>query len=910
MADPASDKQTQPPLVDRILRCGNQAFDPELSWETRKANLPTFSALLESTSTLALMPVLNLLVQPDRVQPWLRTPLISALARLPLRPRGVQDTIEFVISVHPSTAASNASRTPGKGSSISHEALNAVSRLLSSPPVSMSPEKWFHGIAPQLLSLLEGGGEPEMDKAAAFVIGFGILGRKQFGAPGMPGWKTFVEPLLASVDPSLSTKISKGDPAKDIESLASRRILKSAPEVRKALQRLSILLTTHPHPSLTKRLLSPILLPLWSLSSWPRENDFTETYYRKPAGTLLKTLLQLSSGSKDSSKTEHSSTNLLSIILQNLTFKGRTTKSGKPWLYTTAHDGGIQIEEAAGSVLEERAHSGLDLTRLETSVDAFVNLLQVMPDLKAEVSELFMHLCMKWLVHSKNDQAKSVIISLEPNSDQDDVSNSLVEAKVMQKMMSNFPEKLVDDSNQVLDLVGQVLSDFTSNSVASSEDTAAIALSLLNIVLTSTNFQVHPETKARLQSIQKSLDSISRKRSLEISSTAQNLLLLLKFRSTIEEPAIASMSTPTDRQLEDRKSYSLAMSYLTGIDSPPPVRVQGLELISDLIRSNSPIIDVPALLVLFSSLLQDSEEYIYLRVIKSFIQLSQKHPKVVMKDLIERYVDPNEEYDLDQRLRLGEALLQVIENNTSAFNDETARAVCQGLLFVASRRVYRPKTEQQQDKKNKLKRKQDEEAEEAWGGEVPQLDEALDLKAEEEYEILAHIVTGWESKRGSEDIRIRASAVSVLGSGIEANVSGIDSKILSTAVDLSIHILTLERKPENGILRRAATLMIMSFVRALDTARTEGKKLAFGFAGQSLEDVQRMLGYVEASDNDGLVRQHARDVIEALRAWQINTLLPPQKEQTEIQELAGLSIHPRRDQGPSAKPRPRIEEIE
>jgi len=862
-----------------------------------------------STSTIALMPVLNLLVQPDRVQPWLRTPLISALARLPLRPRGVQDTIEFVLSVHPSNAASNASRTPGKGSTISHEALNAVSRLLSSPPVSMSPEKWFHGIAPQLLSLLEGDGEPEMDRAAAFVIGFGILGRKQFGAPGMPGWKAFVEPLLEALDPSFSAKNSKGVSANSIESLGSRKILISAPEVCKALQRLSTLLNTHPHPSLTKRLLSPILLPLWSLSSWPGGNELTETHYRKPAGELLKTFLQLSSGSKDSNQSRNSSSNLLSAILQNLTFKGRTPGPGKSWLYATTQDGSIQIEDAARGELEGRADNGLDLTRLESCVDAFIELLQL-PDLKTDVSDLFMQLCMKWLAHSATDQAQPVVITLEPKSDQDDVMDSLIEAKVMLKMMSTFPEKLIEDSIQVLDLVSQVLSDVTTSSVASNEDTVAVALSLLNIVLTSPSFKVSSGTDSRLDSIQKSLKSVSRVRNPDMASTAQNLLLLLEYRSTIEGADTVNMSTPTDRQLEDRKSYSLAMSYLTGIDSPPPVRVQGLELISELIRNSSPIIDVPALLVLFSSLLQDSEEYIYLRVIKSFIQLSKKHPRAVMKDLIDRYVDPNEEYDLDQRLRLGEALLQVIENSALAFSGETAGAVCQGLLFLASRRGFRPRTEEQQEKKNKLKQKQDKEAEDAWGGEVPQLDEALDLKAEEQNEMLSQIVTGWESKRGSEDVRIRASAVSVLGSGIEANISGINSNILSTSVDLSIHILTLEPEPEKGILRRAAILMIMSFVRALDTARADGKKLAFGFAGQSLDDVQRILTYVEASDNDGLVRQHARDVIEGLRTWQINALIPPQKEQTEIQELAGLSIHPRDGQGPNVKSRPRIEELE
>jgi hypothetical protein len=839
-------------------------------------------------------------------------PLISALARLPLRPRGIQHTIEFVLSVHPSNTGSNASASTGRGSSISHEALNAASRLLSSPPGTMSPEEWFYGIAPQLLSLLEGGGEPDMDKAAAFIIGFGILGKRQFGAPGMPGWKAFVEPILASIDPAISTMVdSKGQDSSDIEILGARKVLVSAAELAKGLQRLSTLLSSHPHPSLTKRLLRPILLPLWSLSYWPHGNEYTNQYYREPARRLLRTLLQLSSGTKDQSKTgQLPNPNFVSIILQNLIFEGRFVKGETSWIYNTAQDDGIQIEDAARNEFDHNSENNFDLERVDIAVEAFTDLLQSLPDLKTDVSDLFVTICMKWLAHSDKDPTKSVVISLEPKDDTDDVKSRLIEAKVMQKMMIAFPEKLVEDSTQVLDLVGQVLSDFALaiSSGSENEDTAAVALSLLNIVLTSQGFQLAPAIEGRLESIQTSLSMISKIRHLEISSTAQNLHLLLKYRSTIEKPDVVNMSTPTDRQLEDRKSYSLAMSYLTGTDSPPPVKVQGLELITDLVRTSSPIIDVPAVLVLFSSLLQDGEEYIYLRVIQSFIQLAHKHPKAVMKDLIDRYVDPSEEYELDQRLRLGEALLQVMENNPLAFNGETARAVCEGLLFVASRRGYRPKTEQQQERKNKLKRKQDREAEEAWGGPVPQLDDEMDVKAQEEMGILSQIVAGWESKRGAEDVRMRASAATILGSGLEANVTGIEPRILSTAVDLSIHILTLEPEPEKGILRRAAILLIMSFIRALDIARRQGKKLMFGFVGQSLEDVQRILRYVEASDNNGLVRQHAKDVIEGLQEWQLNALLPLQKEQTGIEELAGLSIHPRVEV--SGRVRPSIEEIE
>ena len=134
--------------------------------------------------------------------------------------------------------------------------------------------------------------------------------------------------------------------------------------------------------------------------------------------------------------------------------------------------------------------------------------------------------------------------------------------------------------------------------------------------------------------------------------------------------------------------------------------------------------------------------------------------------------------------------------------------------------------------------------------------------------------------------------------------------MISAAVDLSIHILTLEPESEKGILRRAAILLVLNFIKALDSARSEGKKLGFGFVGQSLDDVRRVLEYVESTDGDGLVRQHAKDVIESLDAWQINSLIRPQTKQTDIKELAGLRITPRGVQDTSGHVRPRIEEID
>lgn len=855
------------------------------------------------------MPVLNFLIQPGRVPLWLRAPLMSVLAVLPLRERGVQNTIEFVLSVHPSSSRYEGSAGAAKGSAISHEALNAASKLLSSPPHGVLPEKWFTAIAPQLFILLQGEGDSEMDRAAAFIIGFGILGRKQYGAPGMPGWRAFVEPMLRCIDPTLVSTDCFEDLSstadEPIITLGASKVLVSSLEVAQSLQRLMVLVTSHPHPSLTKRLLRPILLPLWSLSRWTGDNENIESRYRDPARKLLKIFLRLS-GSQSADKLEKSGNTSvpthISMIIRNLMFKGRQEPGKLAWVYATSSDGGIEIREGV-----HNDNLLPDLGAIDGAADSFVDLVKSISDLNADISNLFMDMCRKWLMDDDRYSTPSIATRVEFRGPDGDVESRLVEARVLQKMMTEIPEKLVSDSRQVLDLVNQVLSQFTATHEDGNEDIVAIALSLLNIVLTSPSFRESPDTKSIIEKIQSSLVAISKKTHLDISSTARNLLMLMRFRNTVDAPDNSRSSGKPDQQVEDRKSYNLAMSYLTAADSPPPVRVQGLELISSLIRTKSSILDIPALLVLFSSLLQDSDEYIYLRAIKSFIQLSERHPKVVMKDLIDRYVDSNEDYELDQRQRIGEALLQVIQSSPLAFNGEIASSVSRGLMSIAGRRGLRPKSEQAQEKRNRLKRKKDQEAEEAWDGPVPQLNELLENESQEDNEILQQIVSGWESKRGTEDVRIRASAVSILSSAIEANVAGIGSNLISTIVDLSIHILTLEPEPERGILRRSAIFLIMGFVRALDSARAEGRKLGFGFVGQSLDDIQRILKYVEETDNDGLVRQHARDVVERLQTWQMSMLLPPKNNQMDIQELAGLSITPG---DANYRIRPRIEEIE
>lgn len=111
---------------------------------------------------------------------------MRTLTLLPLRPDGVRGTMEFVFSVHPSSSSEAAdSTTPQKqGASITHEAVALATKLLSSVPASMTPQAWFEGISGQLFYLIDGKDGPDLARTAAQILGFGILGKRQLGAPG------------------------------------------------------------------------------------------------------------------------------------------------------------------------------------------------------------------------------------------------------------------------------------------------------------------------------------------------------------------------------------------------------------------------------------------------------------------------------------------------------------------------------------------------------------------------------------------------------------------------------------------------------------------------------------------------------------------------------------------------------
>ncbi|KFY10550.1 hypothetical protein V492_04955 [Pseudogymnoascus sp. VKM F-4246] len=899
------DRKTTLAMEEDIIRLGEAAYDPELSTEAAEAGVQEFDTFLERTAAYVLIPALVSLVKPDRVNPWLRPHISRALSFIPLRPRGVRSTIEFVLSVHPTTAASAESQgqeAASKGPQISPEALTTATQLVCSPPQGVTPYYWFEHLAPQLFSLLDGNGGLDMVKVAAYVIGYGILGRPQYGAPpDAPGWQLLAEPILRSIDPSQGRSLAKSDSEAVV---GVRAVLSSPAELADALRRLASLISSHPNPGLSRRLLRNIVLPLWSLASWPAKGNELEDY-RAPAGFLLHIILQLS---VDGAQLVRIADNLMC----QRTHGGRLMR----WKYAESPPGGICIEKATPSDDEPMGNllninKSIDEKAIDFKVNAFLDVVKLASTSDAfGISNLFITICRRWL--TEDGSASAELVTSTPGSRPPRTfEEKIIDAKLLQGLIETVPNKLVEESTQVLELSSNILQMANRREDMGNDDTVAIALSLLNMVFTSPSFKASSMAPSFVTSIKDSLNSTA-KAQTESSSTAQNLLMLLDFK--LIEPDAFDVPPPTvsERALEDRRTYKLATGYMTSPDSPAPVRAEGLDLLTTLITARSPIIDVPASMILLSALIQDEEEYIYLRVIKSFIQLSVAHPKSVMNGILERYFDANEDLGLNTRLRLGEALSQVIHKAGQTFTGDVAHHVCEGLLAIAGRRGHRPKSQEEKAKRRAAEKRKNKQAEDAWGGPVPQLEDIPEDHDPEVDAILNQIVEGWEGKRDEEDVRIRASALSIFASAVDTNVVGIGPAIVGGCVDLAINMLPLEPEPEKAILRRSAISVIMALLTAIGSAKAEGRDIGVGFQGESLADVIRIFQYISETDNDGLVRQLAKDTLEELRGGQMQELSGAGIDDhldanlgLKLESLRGLSLGQQ-----STIPGPRIEEIE
>ena len=843
----------------------------------------------------------------------------------------MQQTISFIASTAPQAQHSKQEQRSSHndyspGLTFSLDVLNQASRLLVAVPSSLTADVYFSSIGPQLLQLLDSQ-EVRMKRAAAYIIGNGILGRRKYGSPGSVGWDTFVYPILEALNPKgTRTGVSKKKENVDRNCLGT--VVVSEASLRQAFDRLSSLLLLHPNPGLTKRLMTPLLLSLWGLwcySKETRRSRWTDEIYE-----LFCVYFKTAAGVEQ-----------FICLVDRLRWSGTTSSS-----YGPGPNGGIEIRERL-----EDSNKNLNIVvtvqNIDGRVDELMRLLGAQVLGSEGISTVFLHASKNWLLGNQSRIGRN---SLRTNDESiEDPFLLLIYAKTTQKILENYKDKLSANPNKIIEFVGQLLAAFIAehkdtelktskaskpsiaglSSILNPEtkrslegedhggateeeptEIVSIALNLLSAILPSSDIS-RTATVVDLIAIRRSLSYLAASHALPTSLilAASKTLALLDIQKPFSSSIRDKVPGPLDYHEADLKSHSLALIYL--VDPLPPVRAQGLSLLTELVKHFSPVLDIPSSTILLISLLQDEDEFIYLSAIQALGMVASKHPRTVVKLLIEDYIDPLENKELDVRIRVGEALLKTVENLGESFIGEPARLVGEGMIAVAGRRGRRAKQGEAKARKSLQERNASKEAEEAWGGEVPQVgDETKDETSQR----LAKVVEGWEGHQGEEDVRIRASALSILGVAIETNVAGVGPAVVSTAMDLVVAILKFEITSEKAILRRAAVLVIMSLVKALDAADERGRILSFGFAGENLAEVISVLRYLEATEKDDLVIGHARVVIESFETWQSKSILDVPRSMVDFNprtqlnggQLAGLSVFP----DASTVSRPKIEEIE
>ena len=785
----------------------------------------------------------------------------------------MRSVIELFLSTTTSGNISNSASTQ-----LSVDALSKASRLISSVPTSMSALEYFSRVCPQLLEALRSP-DPGMERAAAYAIAE-LLGRK---GPGVEATveNEIVRKITGSFDPSNKQKVPPPQPTPKDKKSSSELLafvfkrqpparsplvleasgetvdepiqlhpLVSEAELSMTFRNLEALLASHPTPLLPQRLIAPILVPLWGLMCYAKSIGRSSWHGR--AASLLKSYFTVSLDQT-----------VLERIQMGLTFAG-----GDDWEYAPGSAGGIEVRATTAG---RRNIVKMDL--IDSRIEEFLGILGDAGVPGGLLNEFFLGIFRKWLAR-RDDEPLAMLITI----------------KILQEILQSRGEALAKKPTEILQIIKGILDEYTESLKVGTPslptlgkiapelgtggdesdenqraETVAMALTLLSVLISSPETKLGEADERLIATIHPSLRYLSGTKGIDpnLTSLAVNissLLLLHAPHSVKSEPAPLAEA--------QREKYTTALSYLR--DPLIPVRAHGLYLLRELILDRAPVIDITNTARLLITMLKDGDSFVYLNVVKCLAALTDRHSRTVTRMLVAAYqndsdvLDLGERLGLDERLRIGEALLGTVQKLGHALVGETAEVVANGMLSTISRRRGNPNSPPPTVREH---------------GDSDEVDFDIDLDtglrltpqqlAQRERD--AKTVSGW-SATPHEDLRIRSSALSILGTAVQTNPSGLGPRVLMEVLDTAVAILSQETSLEAGILRRAAVVSVSGVLNSLvrtDEDDFEGRAWrtdVWKVVKRRIKDLRRVLGYVRVTDVDGLVREQVGVVEENLEA--------------------------------------------
>lgn len=935
----------QPLLSQRIFpdifsALAELSFSPQVDENVHAKYTPLYNKILIITPVSRLLPVFASLLQQD-LPLWWKPRIAKELTMIPLRPHGVRHTIEFLSlsylsknSQVPQDASGPQSKLP-----LSLESITQAARLLSAVPIEMSQDEWFTKLAPQLFTLLDGTEGKELSRAAGQIIAGGILNKKSTGAPKTIGWELFARPLLETLSPEPNGAVH-------LKSTAGEVVVDER-NLRLTLSRLATIASSYSHPGLLKRLVGPIILPLWGLLTYASSRpSLDKGWLELPRAILLRYLTLACEAPR------------ISTISKNLFWDGEPL-----WTFAPGSEGGIELRKRtqAKDNIDDMGGLLVQMANVEQFVDLLVSMLVDANIDDSIAGAIFIQSTKQWLSPELQTTA-----SLTLDSEVDPLL-SLINAKLTETLATRFKEKFARSPQHIIELMSQLLQNFVHEHRAktkdlknknkpsranlgkltqtssedlegndtSPEDLVSFAISILTTLLSSPDLKQTPEIANITTKALPSLQYLAKPDhnlviSPAIHNAATNVLQII-------QPT--SIPTPvSDPQAQHRATLKTA---LTDITSPePPNRVWALTAIRKIIEDQTAfsIIDIPSIThTILSASVADPESYVYTAAIPVLVSLATRAPNPTIRILVDVFIDVDErslrlkkereiEEALDFRLRVAETLNSFIREDffwdlSTAVSTKYAslKMIVEATLGLASRRGQRKKTYAKREELLEVERKQQEAGEAAWGGPIPNLlDPDAENPAEQaERDALFRIVQGWEDTGIEEDVRVRASALSVLGIFLEKRLELFNQGMVDAALQMVLLIVTMETAETKGILRRAAVLVVMGLLRGMDGLLECGKESEAGLGARQTEEVERVMQWARDEDTDGLVRDHAGSVVEGLETWGLKKLYKIRDEGIRLGpdlglegHLQGLNVQPLVEQKGNGRSGMIIEEIE
>jgi hypothetical protein len=911
-------------LINLLAANIEAAYSPALSHGLVKSE--RVDEYVDSVPISALYPILTTLKQQNG-PPWFQDVLSRYLSLLPRRPNGVRHTIEFFAASHRGSSDRNEDSTIRV---ISPGTMQDLIKLFSSVPSSQTHNSWIAGIADQFLDLLDGISGPELKGVAAAIITNAFLSRRSTGSPGTLGWSIFAETNLKNINPSpLPTKAIAPE---DLGTLVNEELLLLS------LNRLRELVAAHPSPALTGRLVRPILLPLWGIFAYDHQ-FVTRSQQADSSRQLLSTFLHRC-GTVDH----------VVLLSENLQWDGT-----EAWSLWQGPHGGVEIRNRDDKTSSSDTFKSI--SKIQRRANRLIELLKATDTSDELVVGSFIQLTETWLFRdqrSKNSQDKMRSTLLQ-ETDFDPVAD-LSRAQIVQSFLQHFASTIGAHPLRILELIEQLLAqsvndlrqrrsreapegspsladlsiiaehDSTaavSQVIESQEDLTVTSVSLLNAVLSALDFRPGGRIDEIMLKVLNELDQLSRPYSAYFSPSALTSIesAIATIKGLLHSHSANSNESLHVRPLENDIISQISSDFASDL---APVRTSAVSAIQKAIQNSQITIDVPMIAsLLLDHIRSDPDEYVYLASITALSSLAVcRDAGYVVRSASSAFLDLEERVGLDGRLRIGEALSSLVDSMTeddavgSVGNLQRAsllQSIANVTIAIGSRRGQRMKELKDREKAKRLELAKTRRIEND-DGDFEQADEdgddATREKQEQETESIKKVLNAWEDTGVEDDVRIRTSALSVLGRTVEKGSSELTPAISASTTELGLSILSQETGAGRAILRRAAVLLFMSLLRAMDVANESGQTASVRLDGPTWLAVQRVLEHIIETDEDDIVKGHARVVLESgevLVTKKISLQSPPAAPGAiALGQLKGLKVSPLAN---SSGTNPKIQEI-